>query len=223
MKLHDALNANFGKDVKVGMKDGSGFIYCGKAEDMNTYFNREVVEIYPSVYGGNIIIIEGDEVGKFWTKEEYQGVPSKPLKASELNTEGCMELANAIYEDSADSLIYAVIGKKESNPLEADEYNHLIKMNIDFLTSGLYMHDAEMGQHIVEKVMDEIDVAYDFIDDFVKGGEGNVLVNPKMISYKILKNIIRTKQVRCRILKRKCDLKLKTYKGNIYLEKVVSK
>lgn len=104
MKLKEALEKKKGERVKVGA--ASSFMYCGYVGDdfqevfdklswltlearryrrsfkytQNKPFvpllNREVKDMYPSIEGGTIIIIEGDEGGAYWTYDEYKGVES---------------------------------------------------------------------------------------------------------------------------------------------------
>ncbi len=73
------------KDYSVKISLGTGFVYCGfpageSEEDkrirnsvLGDYYNRQVVEIYPSVYPKKLIIrTTGDKRGTFWDEDEYE-------------------------------------------------------------------------------------------------------------------------------------------------------
>lgn len=71
-----------GCDSKTSTKtkaNGSGFVYIGYARDApNDFDGREVKDIYPRTFDitGMVLIIEGLEVGKYWTWHEKD--PSVP-------------------------------------------------------------------------------------------------------------------------------------------------
>lgn len=220
MKLKDALISNKDNNVKVGCKDGTNFVWCGKGSDMDFYHDREVVDMYPSIYGGNIIIIEGDENGKYWTVEECQGIQPEPIDARSLDDEACKELANAIYENSVESLIHLMVSKREGNPKDAEEYERQIQIQINFLTSGMYMYDADFGEGIVNKVRQEIDIAYEFVDEFYHSGEDRVFINPQMTSIKVVKNILGVRYFNAESMGKKVEMKLKKRKEKFILERI---
>lgn len=88
MKLQDYLKEHKGELIKLG--SGSGFMFIGVIDD-NTerelerivwtrkpkipyLLTREVLKTYPSlpeINEGTIVIVEGGETGKYWTKGEY--------------------------------------------------------------------------------------------------------------------------------------------------------
>ncbi len=90
MTLIEALNKYKGYIGKIGSH--TAFMYCDKISNETIDFftragkrysipflNRKVKEIYDSHLSEKIIIIEGNENGRFWTTEEfakYKNIPT---------------------------------------------------------------------------------------------------------------------------------------------------
>ena len=96
MKLKDCLTMfNISQIVSIGA--GSSYVYIGEAGDTASIvkafekastgrsdridipiLEREVVEMFERVYDGIAIVIEGTEMGRCWTRNDY--ILSKHLK-----------------------------------------------------------------------------------------------------------------------------------------------
>lgn len=79
MKLKEAIKKNKGKVAKIGA--ANCFFYCDTLSDSTieyiedvhpVYLERKVKKIYDSIVDGIIILIEGNESGRYWTVEEFR-------------------------------------------------------------------------------------------------------------------------------------------------------
>ena len=204
MTLKEALKENEGQIIKVGTSDDSAFIYCGNCDDkasekLMAYEEREVIEIYPSFYGGNIIIFKGDESGKFWEVEEYEGKKPKQLTTDNADFDSCLSLVHAIYEDAADDLMWGLVcGNKR-----------LVETSENFLTSGSYGFDPNIGAAIIDKARAEVKIAKKFVEDFNESLVDKIEIPKKEVSDKVVKFIIKETK----------SLKFRTEKGKEFIIK----
>ncbi len=78
MTLREYLDANAGKLVRIGCKDGRGFIYAGlitvpetEAEIAAKFsrpdaYNLPVLDVFKSFFGGDVVTISGAACGNEW-------------------------------------------------------------------------------------------------------------------------------------------------------------
>lgn len=97
MKLKEVLPKYQGQLIQIGAF--TNFLYvdiCGAdtveylknakvKKGAIPYLAREVREIYPN-YAGTVILIEGDETGKYWLHQEFLAEKGKNVKNYRVNT-----------------------------------------------------------------------------------------------------------------------------------------
>lgn len=66
MMLSEWIKQNKGCVARIGTNAGSGYVFAGVVDSFTLVkmHAREVVEVYPSVYDGVIVIVTGQEYGK---------------------------------------------------------------------------------------------------------------------------------------------------------------
>lgn len=205
MTLKEALKDNKGQTIKVGArwdeeitekhKDekkanmASGFVYCGACDAearkaLKAYLDRKVIDIYPSCYGGNIIIFAGEEKGDFWTVEEYAGKKPEPMNVEELREDCCNELVNAVYSDSAEDYIWGLVSGNKG----------LCQKEEKFLTSGMYGIAPNFGESIIEKAQRETALAKMFVEEFDKSGLKKHPIPTDKVVLTIVKMIVKERK-----------------------------
>ena len=114
MKLNKYLAENVGKLVRICTKYGTGFIFAGVIDKNTGLVIREktgksparieVLDVSPSIYGGEIVKIQGSKSGNEWIPKELE---RKPL--DDIPIEHYQALADTIAKQCAESLKQAII------------------------------------------------------------------------------------------------------------------
>ena len=87
MILRQYLIHNIGKVARIGCKHGSGFIFADRIglnlpRTVTEKMEREILSVSPSIYGGEIVMIEGNETGSEWIPKEFENPPSDAVPDS---------------------------------------------------------------------------------------------------------------------------------------------
>lgn len=80
MKLKEYLITHRGKVARIGCERGSGFLFADRIginvpPKVKRLMERKICSISPSVYGGEIVLIEGDEYGSEWLPKSLENPP----------------------------------------------------------------------------------------------------------------------------------------------------
>lgn len=136
LTLSEYIDEHRGELIQIGCKNGSGFLYAGKLgrftlDAMRSVYHCrfdecEILDRYPSIYGGTILIIAGAFTGHAEIPREL--MPEFP----EAPTENYLRFADAwvaeVVKDYKAALIAAAMGKEsseiESAILQAEKFLH---------------------------------------------------------------------------------------------------
>lgn len=142
--------------VRIGAYKGSGFIKCGMNNDkfrhsVKWMHERRVMAYSPSVYGGWIILVEGEEVGKDWINPALETMPDK----ADVSDEQYQRFADAFCASFAETLRDGII-KSVTSPREFDRLKgeYMIRIGEEFFRSDLFaimMPNAE-GEDVIELI-----------------------------------------------------------------------
>ena len=114
MILSEWIKRNKGKTAKIGTKEGSGFIFAGTVDSFTLnhieaytglkMHQRQILEVYPSAYGGCIVIIRGKETGKKDT-----AIPK--MYTDTVQIENYQALIDAVARTAAETYEHALTAK----------------------------------------------------------------------------------------------------------------
>lgn len=81
MILREYLIAHLGKVARIGCVNGSGFVFADRIglnipRKIGEMMNREICSISPSVYGGEIVLVEGTDYGSEWLPKTLENPPT---------------------------------------------------------------------------------------------------------------------------------------------------
>lgn len=81
MILREYLIAHIGKVARIGCERGSGFVFADRIglnipRNIKEMMEREVISISPSVYGGDIVLVEGNDYGSEWLPKILENPPT---------------------------------------------------------------------------------------------------------------------------------------------------
>jgi hypothetical protein len=81
MILREYLITHLGKIARIGCERGSGFLFADRIginvpPKVKRLMERKICSISPSVYGGDIVLIDGDEYGSEWLSKSLENPPT---------------------------------------------------------------------------------------------------------------------------------------------------
>lgn len=84
MILREYLIAHLGKVARIGCVNGSGFVFADRIglnipRKIGEMMGREVISISPSVYGGDIVLVEGNDYGSEWLPKTLENPPTNTV------------------------------------------------------------------------------------------------------------------------------------------------
>lgn len=87
MILRQYLIHNIGKVARIGCVRGSGFIFADRVginlpRVVIERADREVLSVSPSIYGGDIVMIDGSDTGSEWIPKALENPPSDAVPDS---------------------------------------------------------------------------------------------------------------------------------------------
>lgn len=160
----DSTFSNKGTKTKA---NGSGFVYIGYAKDApNDFDDREIKEIYPRTVDipGVILIIEGLEVGKYWTWHEKDPSVPKWEPKYEANTDQFEELLMGIVKLTVRDYQRKLMDElKEKKPKTKARMNEVIQRfrKKAMVTDGLeFLKGTSLGEYLIQATEDQVVVRY---------------------------------------------------------------
>lgn len=126
MNVRTFFKQNEGALIRIGTKGGSGFLYAGVAVypgslrivEMKYRVDiefREIVKMYESVFGGAVVLIEGDEHGRGWFTGSLDMLPDPELVPLEYYQRLAASICAEMVTDYKDAYIAKLIKRKRWN------------------------------------------------------------------------------------------------------------
>lgn len=158
MILSEWIKKNKGDTAKIGTKGGSGFIFAGKVDSFTLnhieaytgvkMHGRDVLETYPSAFGGTVVLIRGKEHGN-------KDTPVPPI-TGEVPDGNYHALIGMIAKSAAEEYEHALMVKVFSNNRKHENVEYQIKECRQFFLSDsfalLMPHvNGEEVLHLIEQ------------------------------------------------------------------------
>ena len=142
--------------VRIGAYKGSGFIKCGENNNkfrhsVKWMHERRVMAYSKSVYGGWIVLIEGEEAGKEWLDSTLETIPDNQNVTDEHYKRFADAFCSSFAETLRDGIIKSVTSPREFERLKGE---HMIQIGEEFFRSDLFaimMPHAE-GEDVIELI-----------------------------------------------------------------------
>lgn len=114
MILSEYIKEHKGEVVRIGTKNGAGFVFAGTVDSFTLnriervthvkMHDRDVLEVYPSAFVGSIVLINGTEYGRE-EAPEYDTVPV----SDDVPIENYQRLVDYIAQSTAEDYEHALI------------------------------------------------------------------------------------------------------------------
>jgi hypothetical protein len=162
--VYIGCDSTFSTKIKA---NGSGFIYIGYAKNApHNFDDREVKEIYERTFDipGTILIVEGLEVGKYWTWHEAD--PSVPAwecdytGSPEPFEELFMGIAKLTAKDYQAMLMKELRERKPQTTARIDSIITACRKKA-ILKEGLgFLKGTNTGEYLIQAVEDQVKIRY---------------------------------------------------------------
>lgn len=135
MILREYWVTHLGKVARVGCEKGSGFVFANEISldipyKVGGMMEREICSVTPSCYGGDIVIVKGDEYGNEWLPKRLENPPTNVVPDEmymRMADRICGAIIEALWAEMVKTMSVVYDKKREDAWNQVDYYTAIVR------------------------------------------------------------------------------------------------